>query len=399
MINLTKNRNSFLAGFLAMTSVLVFAGSYQDIKLKSLSFMDDSEVKYESAPSRNTLRVVASSENSRPRVQYLGVNEMNQARIEGEWEVIRMIDSKGEEVFNKNYREEDKNKFIKINLEMIGTSQVRLNDDHRQVFLISLLTEFNTIVLFKSIKEGYEIIEAKKLNVVNRVAPSTLASSVESNSVQAVATAPTETAQADSEIEDGTYAELILERALHPSVSDQVMTGDMISGNVVVTGGSIESFHVTLHRGSDKQLSLDFSFANINDGGQFEADFGEDKINGIITQNGENGYRIRFATGPLSGSVLNFLTADEFEKVQAQIEEDKFNKELNEQSDIVEEAVAVQQEAAQERSRANGEVNYNSGIFEVDQNYYQEDENYEREEEVTNPEVMSERIENGGFAF
>ena len=62
-------------------------------------------------------------------------------------------------------------------------------------------------------------------------------------------------------------------------------------------------------------------------------------VHGIITNNGQDAYRVRFATGPLQGAMLNFLSYEQLEIMQEREEEAKFK---------AEEAQALKEEQADE---------------------------------------------------
>lgn len=75
--------------------------------------------------------------------------------------------------------------------------------------------------------------------------------------------------------------------------------------------GAIQEFSATLFQGTDKEVRLEFSYAEIEDGGVFVTEMNGEKVNGIVTNNGKNAYRVRFATGPAAGAMLNFSTEEQ----------------------------------------------------------------------------------------
>ncbi|MBT5094507.1 MAG: hypothetical protein HOM21_09710, partial [Halobacteriovoraceae bacterium] len=144
--------------------------------------------------------------------------------------------------------------------------------------------------------------------------------------------------------------DLVLERALNPSVSKTVMKGTMVEGNATISPTEIIELSATISMGSSKEQDISLASAKINDGGQFEGEYDGNMVTGIVTNNGQGGYRIRFATGPLQGTMLNFVTDEEFDKIQTREEEDAYLK--AEQNEIVK---AIQREngiQAKEKSRS-----------------------------------------------
>jgi hypothetical protein len=57
------------------------------------------------------------------------------------------------------------------------------------------------------------------------------------------------------------------------------------------------------------------------DGGYFKAEVNGEEVTGIIFNNGKDGYRMSFVTGPLAGAMLNFVTKEQFDRIQEAEEE------------------------------------------------------------------------------
>jgi hypothetical protein len=113
--------------------------------------------------------------------------------------------------------------------------------------------------------------------------------------------------------------ELVLDKALNPDKSKEVMSDDKIEGHLSLRNGNLEQLSVVLNKGTDKAEILEFDLAKINDGGQFEADLGDELVTGMISYNGDNALRVRIITGRLSGTMLNFLTEDQIEVNKQQV--------------------------------------------------------------------------------
>lgn len=287
----------------------VLAGTYADLKLKSNSFMFEDRLEVVSLDASETNRFVASRVHdfNLPAVSYLGVNAENKKKINGRWEVTRVLDTKGNPIYDVFNRMEDKNSMIVVDMELVSTSTVMLDKDKNQFFKVSLLTKKNTIALFKVVNGGYEILEAKK--IIEK--PKFKKIAARPTLVQPKARVQKETKKKGIRIND---MDLLLESALNPLQSRNVLNVTQVNGSLSVFDGSIQDFSASLNTGSSKGVNLYFSFAEIKDGGQFEAEISGDLSTGIITNNGENSYKIRFATGPLQGAILTFVSQEKYDK-------------------------------------------------------------------------------------
>lgn len=296
--------HKLVASLLGLGSVMVFAGVVSDMRLHSDNFMDSLKIESATETGRiNTTRFVASSnERELPAVQYLPYNNMNQDLINGKWEIRRIVDANSEVIFDRIGHYEDRDKSIKVDFDLVGTSTVMIDQDSSQVYKISLLTEFGTIALFKVMGDGYEILEAKKI-----------VEKVEVEQVQEVEKVE-EAAKITGLRLDGNK-DLVLERALHPSRTSQLLSGESVRGNVSLIDGNIENLSIALYYEKGQREEYEIAFAEINDGGMFEAMIHDETVHGIITNNGEGVFRIRFATGKLQGAMLNFVTQDKLNEI------------------------------------------------------------------------------------
>lgn len=305
--------HKLVASLLGLGSVMVFAGVVSDMRLHSDSFMDSLKIETATVTGRvSTERFVASSnEIDLPAVQYLPFNDINQEMINGKWEIRRIVDANSEVIFDRIGHYEDRNKSIVVNFDLVGTSTVMIDEDSAQVYKVSLLTEFGTIALFKSMAEGYEILEAKKI--------------IEKPQVQElVKTQSVDQEKAITGLRLDGDKDLVLERALHPSKTSQLLSGDSVRGNVSLIDGNIENLSIALSYEQGQSEEYEIAFAEINDGGMFEAMIHDETVHGIITNNGEGVFRIRFATGKLQGAMLNFVTQDKL----SDIAEDEYIREV-----------------------------------------------------------------------
>lgn len=291
-------------------------------------------------------RDVASIESGPklPAIQYIALNQANRDRLGGEWEVMRIVSETGEEVFNAYLNEGDR--AVRVNFDLIRTSVIQIDKEDGQVYFVSLLTDQNTIALFKEYNGGYEILEARKV-FVPKERNESFAPAVEEAPVARSVTP-------DLPATDPSLnAELILEKALNPAKTAEVLAGDAISGSATIRGGSIERLSVTLHRGTQNETSLEMQFAEINDGGQFETFVGDTSVSGIVTNSANEGFRIRFATGPLQGAMLNFVTEEAYEEMEIQRENQEYERLEAQESPIAEEIRDQQDEFQNQRAQAN----------------------------------------------
>lgn len=292
---------------------VVLAGTYADLKLKSNAFMFEDKIDIVSFRPEEADRFVASRvhEFNQPAVTYLGVNAKNKKKINGRWEVTRVLDTKGDPIYDSYNNAEDRKSIIVVNMELISTSTVALDKDPNQVFKISLLTDKNTIALFKVINGGYEILEAKK--IIPRPKFKSLARNKKPELVAPKRVAEKKSEKKGVRIKD---VDLLLESALNPLQSRNILNVTQVNGSLSIFDGSIQDFSASLNTGSNNEVNLDFSFAEIRDGGQFEADISGELATGIITNNGENSFKVRFATGPFQGAILTFVTQEKYDQTQ-----------------------------------------------------------------------------------
>ena len=373
-----------LTGFLTASSMVIGIKAVQDANFNSNQFMDETKVEIvQRLDDVDVVRYVASTAAARPAVQYLPKNEINSSIINGEWEVRRIQNENNEVVFEANNSEE----YVPMQFSLIGTSLVRVGVDEAMDFRVSYLDDSGrTIAIFRQFGEGYEILEAVKIRTekeVSIIKEKVLGSSeVENEKSNGVI------------IED--VQDLVLERVLHPTKDPNILRGEVVSGNVVVDTTMIEEFDVVIGVGKNYEQPLSFlGGAEIKAGGQFSAETNSGEVTGIITNNGKDGFRIRFATGPLQGAMLNFVTEEKFEEMAEAEEESKIIAlEAQELSSDQIEVVENQNDAQASRSAA---------AVEGDQNIYEiSEEEVEDEEEIIEPETVEEfaRItEEVGFDF
>jgi hypothetical protein len=409
--------NKLVMGFLGLFTIGAFAGVVIDRQRHSDAFMDNYRLEIEEiGNARRTQRFVASSDQQQlPRMQYFPVNSENRELINGDWIITRINDQFGEDIYNVFERAEDREREVIVSLDLIATSTVMIEDEEEQIFQISLLTEYNTIALFKRMPNGYELLEARKAVSAPAAVVNTSTATQDRGSDGPVLPAGL---RIESDLN------LVLERALHPSKSQHMLTGNAVSGEVSLVDGRIQDLRVSLRYENGGRDEVSIEFAEIGDGGQFEAfldDAAQEAVFGIITNNGEDVYRIRFATGPLQGAMLNFVTDSKFDELadERYEEEDKLeeaqefsyyrnNTEVIDQEKITQQTFAAQDERAQFQSQdyyGNERYEYEEhrdedpyGTEAEYEDYYSDDSDNESEDYASIEEI-NERMPEIGFDF
>ncbi|MCO4794038.1 MAG: hypothetical protein KC493_10010 [Bacteriovoracaceae bacterium] len=391
-----KSSTKILMTLVLTGSVVVIAGTFRDFHFNSNEFMLDDEIKVSRRLDDPSKRIVASAERELPSAQYLAFNDSNKIKVDGKWEIIKIHNTSKETLFDLQ-REEDKDLKIIVDLEMVGTSLVRVDGDRGLEFDISLLHESgNTIALFRSIDGTYEVIEAKKhkMAVVVETKEQELMDKSGFEDNRSIVKPQALVAQKQGVAISQDF-DLVLERALDPNTSKEVLRGESsISGSASLLGGNIENLSIVLHKGTDKEKSLEIGFAQINDGGQFNFDENGEVVSGILTNNGREGFRIRIATGQFAGAMLNFVTNAEFDKIRELEEKAAYDKMA--QQEEYQEPIEEYASRVSEEDDSVGREKY----MEYEQEQMENKENEEQEQEVIETEEeMAMKAQKSGFNF
>ncbi len=374
MLKAKKNKMRSLLWLVPLCSVYVAWGVVNDLGFHSRQFMDGHNKQVVlSKRIDDSTRQVASGNKKSPAVRYMPVNPENYNKITGAWQVYNFI----------NTRDEDEAMDVRVKLELIGNGQVKLDNDEEQIFWISFYSEQDTIAIFKKVKNGFEILEARKIHDRKLGSSAGLASHTDAKNK----------AQAGSADKKGlilTDVELVLEKAMLPAVTNVILEGQAINGRATIREGVLQ--HVDVRVSANGQnYSIEIPFAEINDGGQFSADLEGESVSGILTNNGQTAFRIRFATGPMAGAILNFITQEEFDK-QQDLREDAPQPIPNENmgedraanaQEMVRAKIEQQEQAVEERESKNKV----------------EAPAEEMTTETITPEEMAEKIQASGFDF
>lgn len=331
-------------------SSIVIAGTIKDMQAHSKK-LSTAQVEEDSLLAD---RSVASLEVSKVAQMNLPMSAENIKKINTNWEIARIVDADKTVAFDKLQNPEDAKKSIKIKMELIGNGIVRLNNDNQQVYRVSILSDFGTIAIYKKLGNGFEILEAKKLQPIQEQKALVVSEEVD----------------------------LVLERALNQTKSNKVLVGDNVSGRVTITNKILNSLSVELKNENGETQSIEIDTADLMDGGTFKAEVNGEEVSGVIFNNGKDGYRMSFVTGPLAGAMLNFVTKEQFDKIQEQEEEANRNAVQKDFADeTVQEIQAAQAPALEERKEVANNV-----------------ENQEPVQILSTDEVKQTAQENG-FAF
>lgn len=298
---------------------IVLAGTIKDINSRTVSTYEPVAVE-EMAIERN----VASEALQKIALMYVPANAENIAKINKKWEIMRIVGSDSIVTFDKVSNPEDAKKSMIVDLKLVGTSLVQIDKD-ADAYKISLLSDFGTIALFKKIGNGFEIIEAK---VVVEKSEETLAVSDE--------------------------VELVLERALNQAKSPKILTGSDVFGEMVLTKNSINGLTVELKNTNGETQNIDIPNVDLMDGGSFKADVDGEEVSGVVFNNGKDGYRLSFVTGPLAGAMLNFVTRTQLEEIENKAQDLDQDAYFQEEEQRV--AAEAQNEAIEERQIASEQV-------------------------------------------
>lgn len=350
-MNLLSSQKAIFT-ILSLTTV-VFAGTMKDISSRSVA---KTHTVVANAPIE---RYVASDVASEAVMMTLDMSQAN--KINGKWEIVKIISATKEVTFDKANNVDDSNKKIIVPFKLVNATDVMVNNDKSLVYNISMLSNFGTIAIFKKIGNGYEIIEAKMIKEVKK-AEKALVSETK---------------------------ELILERALNSAKSNKVLVGNDAIGEMTLTKNSIEGLRITLSNTNGEVQNIDIAQIELKDGGSFSTEVDGEVVTGVVFANGQVGYRLNFISGPMAGAMLNFMTETEKEEQVNQMnennegyydQEDK-QEDLNQNSQVAEVQDQDVREVLEERQMMNEELAAKEGIV------------------VLSQEEIKEIVETQGFSF
>lgn len=330
-------KNIVIAAF--GTSAIIAFGTVNDLHTKSVDDSED-EVAYVSEDVERNLASVVQTQGAKSL--YIELNEINKRRINGEWEIVRHVKNSNV-VFDASKGDGS----INAKFELINTSTVMVGGDKDQIFQVSIL-EGKKIALYKKIQNGYEILEARKVETKVQV---------ESQDVE---------------------LELSLERVVLANNPGQVLKDSDIQGSVTFKGKELHNLSVSVQTDSGEEKNISVNFAEIGDAGAFTVDVDGEDVSGIFFNNGNDGYRMSFVNGPFAGAQLSFMTEEKIAERKEQESEKSYEQSFEE----IEESKVVDQGMKEQVIEAG-----NSRNAENDQ------------QEVYSAEEVKQIAETNGFNF
>lgn len=408
-----KPKKLLLMGTTCLTVAVLGAGFVADHNFSSQNFVSKANFErlYPKAHQLGSNRLVASNEEEKqlPKIQYIPFNQDNRVLVNGLWKVMRLTNFEGKVIFDSYKNREDLKKNLNINASLVGTSMVMLDNDPNQVFRISFMPKKNSLVLFRGVKDGFEVLEAL------REAPKPVLQEIKKAEVAKAPVEEDNKAEETSENEKRgirylEMPELYLISAINPARGNNVVDGEKVVGQLSLESGSVSNMSVRIEypNGVD---TLEVNFARLNDGGQFTYESADGSTyHGVVMNNGKSSYRVRMATGPLQGAILDFVTPDKFEEVVAAREEEALKREeaelyatdINQEEPVEAEVISenlsgdpeefIDDQSAQARNRQE-----QSGVYEDEYEYEEEyEEEYYEDEYV---DEANDVVHREGFDF
>lgn len=176
---------------------------------------------------------------------------------------------------------------------------------------------------------------------------------------------------------------------------------DQFFGLVRYTESSLLDLIMSIEPPTGEPIKINLPYIELSNVGHFMADIGEMKVAGLFARGGGDEYHLRFATGPLLGSVFYFSPQS---NELAELAEEKSEQQLDQE--------ALQQQIIEERQRILEEQQMNMPVESHSElNEYSEDVDVsEVDTEESAPEIpahedsvgelsMNEYAENSGFEF
>ncbi|MCK6594234.1 MAG: hypothetical protein L6Q33_03470 [Bacteriovoracaceae bacterium] len=305
------------------TGSIVALGTMRDLQTKSVHDSEEEVVMFSEEIERNLASVV---QTQGAKSLYVAMNEMNQRRINGEWEIVRHVKD-SEVVFDASKGEGS----IKAKLELINVSTVKVGNDNEQIFQVSIL-EGKKIALFKRLGNSYEILEARKIEL-----------------------------KVEAQVSNDQEVEMVLERAILQENPGQVLKDSEIQGSVTLKNKELHNLSVSIQTIAGVERNISINFAEIGDAGAFTVDVDGDDVSGMFFNNGNDGYRLSFVNGPLAGAQLNFMTEDKVEARKEQEEQAKYEQSFEE----IEETKVVDTAMEEKVIEASSARNQNAEEVEV----------------------------------
>lgn len=115
--------------------------------------------------------------------------------------------------------------------------------------------------------------------------------------------------------------ETVIDRALFPDKTSEILKGSRVYGELSLTENSIESLSFSLEISETEVIEFNRVAIDLQAGGSFQVDYEGEVISGIVANSGKGGVQVNFATGQYKGLVLTFVTQEQKEELMAKEEE------------------------------------------------------------------------------
>ncbi len=320
-----------LIGMLGILSFVAIAGTLSDIKFLSDKFMDDNiEIAREEAPVKR--HIASDLEINSDRIHF-PVNEENSLRINGFWVAKK---------YTYNYNEgEELN--LKIKLELVGNGLVMIQNDEDQILDIIKLTDDNKMRLSAKLDGGQETLDVELFRAEENIAV-----------VEDVVESEEEIEAAQQNMDN---IDLVVVSAQNPTKHKAPKTGTDISGSILVVDGVIEELNVTVDN-----ASINISGVEIKTAGIFNTEHDGQSVSGRYKKLSENNITIKFFSGPLAATNVEFATEDVRESKLETLEEHENEKERLFSGEVVYDRTTDKMELVAETSEEMDEKADESGF-------------------------------------
>ncbi|MBT3236826.1 MAG: hypothetical protein HN353_12800 [Bdellovibrionales bacterium] len=376
-------------------SFAMLAATLSDYIIYSDNFMEIKDIKLVKRLDDSSFRDVASSRRlaERPKVLFMPINKSNRELINRNWLIYNYIDAE-----DQNHPASEV-----TTLQLIGTSLVQVGNNLSEIYYISFMSDSSSrIALFRAVEGGYEILEAKVINIHEQT--ETLA--IDDTTIESSSGDTTNNHSAQGVNFSKNEGEFVLEHIIYTNKSGQVHKNLDIDGGMAISNGQIENLIVSAQK-ADQELELEILVANINDGGQFMAEVSNNDVpvSGIISNAGKS-WVIRISTGQMAGFTLKFSREQDLpehsrDNLETTSKED--NTVQNEQTAVesADEMIFRAEEMLDEAALNEDEALKNRALLLLQKGERQvEQEEIAAEEKAEAAEEQSEAIiERAGFGF
>lgn len=301
-------------------SLVMFIESVAEYNVYSLDKSIDTERRSSSSSS------IVERSIKPNRIQYLPLNHQNILAIDGRWMITHMTHKNNEIIYDKDRSQE---KTLAIDVRLIRTSVVTIDDNDEMIFHISSLNNSREMVLFRE-KNGYfEFIKARKIMFQEKV---------KAKKMEEVVAAKKENILVQkSEKRRFKNGDFILGKAIGPlnfknlRSAPHIFRGEeQAQGYLSLHNDNVKSLTILLQKKNDEPLfELDINSAQINNGGQFTTydSVNDQIISGIILKHAKKEFKIKIATGKLQGATLYFVHENDLNLLRESNEKYKIQRE------------------------------------------------------------------------